>query len=122
MLIGGNVTIYVSDMDRAVRFYTEDRGLRLRERYGDHWAAVDAGNGLVIGLHPATPEAAAGKAGSISIGFEATEPIERVVETLRARGVRVDGVRSDKGGTFASFTDPDGTPCYAYQIRAEYAR
>ena len=122
MLTGGNVTIYVSDMSRAVRFYTEALGLKLRERYGDHWASIDAGSGLVIGLHPATPEVAAGKVGSIAIGFEATQPIERVVNTLQERGVRVDGVKSDKAGTFASFTDPDGTPCYAYQTKAEYAR
>jgi len=53
MLKGGNATIYVSDMDRAVAFYTETLGLGLTFRAGDHWAGIDAGDGLQLGLHPA---------------------------------------------------------------------
>ena len=44
----------VSNMDKAVQFYTEVLGLRLAERYGDHWVTVDAGRGFTIGLHPAS--------------------------------------------------------------------
>ena len=123
MLKGGNVTVYVSDMDAAVRFYTDVLGLELRERFGDHWAAIDAGNGLVIGLHPATPEVGAGRTGSIAIGFEVTTGIEQVVETLKARGVGFNaGVVGDKAGMFAFFSDPDGNACYLFQMSAEYAR
>ncbi len=53
MIEGGTPTIYVSDMDRAVTFYTEVLGLRLISRHGDDWASVDAGKGLTLGLHPA---------------------------------------------------------------------
>ncbi len=53
MIEGGTPTIYVSDMDRAVEFYTEVLGLRLESRYGNEWASVDAGKGMTIGLHPA---------------------------------------------------------------------
>ena len=56
MITGGNATVFVSDMDNAVRFYTEVLGLRLTNRFGDHWATVDAGKGLTIGLHPASPQ------------------------------------------------------------------
>ena len=56
MIKGGNATIFVSDMDRAVRFYTESLGLKLQYRAGDHWAQVEAGDGLCIGLHPAGPD------------------------------------------------------------------
>src|SRR5262249_24344355 len=66
---GGMPTIFVSDMDAAVRFYTETLGLKLLARYGDHWASVDGGNGLTIGLHPASAQNPAGRAGSITIGF-----------------------------------------------------
>ena len=52
MVTGGNATIIVSNMDRAVQFYTEVLGLKLTNRFGDHWATVDAGKGLTIGLHP----------------------------------------------------------------------
>src|SRR6185369_13994930 len=36
MFSSGNVTVYVSNMDRAVRFYTEVLGLKLAYRFGDH--------------------------------------------------------------------------------------
>jgi catechol 2,3-dioxygenase-like lactoylglutathione lyase family enzyme len=123
MLNGGNITVYVAEMDRAVRFYTETLGLRLRERFGDHWAAVDAGAGLIIGLHPATREISAGRPGSMAIGFEATAPIEQAVTTLTARGVTFSGgVVGDKAGKFAFFADPDGNPCYLFQMSAAPAR
>jgi len=123
MLTGGNVTVYVSDMNQAVRFYTEVLGLKLKERAGDHWAAVDAGNGLIIGLHPATREVSAGRAGSIAIGFEAIAPIEQVVDALKVKGVNFQApIVSDKAGKFAFFSDPDGNPCYAFQMSGEYAR
>jgi len=65
MFSSGNVTVYVSNMDRAVRFYTEVLGLKLAYRFGDHWASVEVGRGLTIGLHPASAENPAGRKGSI---------------------------------------------------------
>jgi len=53
MFATGNVTVIVSNMDASVRFYTEVLGLKLQYRFGDHWASVEAGKGLTIGLHPA---------------------------------------------------------------------
>ena len=38
MIQGGLPTIYVSDMERAVRFYVDLLGLGLRFRAGDAWA------------------------------------------------------------------------------------
>ena len=62
MFSSGNVTVYVSDLDSAIRFYTTQLGLKLTNRFGDRWATVDAGSsywtthevvaGLVIGLRP----------------------------------------------------------------------
>ena len=43
MFRAGVVTVYVSDMDRAVKFYTEALGFTLKERYGNHWASIDGG-------------------------------------------------------------------------------
>ena len=34
MLKEGNVTVMISDMDRAIRFYTEALGLKLKYRHG----------------------------------------------------------------------------------------
>ena len=35
MLYGGNATVYVSNMDQAVRFYTEVLSLVLTNRFGN---------------------------------------------------------------------------------------
>lgn len=46
MITGGQTTVYVSDMDRAVEFYTKTLGLRLALRAGNHFTMVDAGIGV----------------------------------------------------------------------------
>ncbi len=117
LIEGGSPTIYVSDLERAVRFYTQTLGLGLLYRAGEHFAMVDAGGGLQIGLHPAGPQSPKpGARGSISVGFTVTEPIEQVVETLRARGVQFRGpVRDDTAVRLAFFGDPDGNDLYLLQ-------
>jgi catechol 2,3-dioxygenase-like lactoylglutathione lyase family enzyme len=115
MITGGNATVYVSDMERAVTFYTHTLGLDLQQRWGDHWAAIQAGPGLAIGLHPRTdktPNAA------IALGFSIDVPIDEAVQRLAARGVRFRGpvVRDAKGGiALAFFGDPDGNELYLCQ-------
>jgi catechol 2,3-dioxygenase-like lactoylglutathione lyase family enzyme len=77
MIRGGNATIYVTDMDRSVSFYTETLGLRLAFRAGDHWASIDAGDGLQLGLHPASARLPApGTVGAITVGLAVDEPIK----------------------------------------------
>jgi catechol 2,3-dioxygenase-like lactoylglutathione lyase family enzyme len=119
MLKGGNATIYVSDMDRAVTFYTETLGLRLTFRAGDHWAGIDAGDGLQLGLHPASSRSPApGTAGTVTVGFAVDEPIEHVVSVLASRGVAVQGPVVDAEGRLklAFFADPDGNPLYMTEL------
>ena len=118
MINGGNATLFVSDMDRAVDFYTKVLGLELRFRAENHWAEVVAGPGLVIGLHPASPTAAPpGTAGSIHIGLNVTEPLEEVQRRLGERGLEFSGaIIEDEGvGRFASFNDPDGNCLYFWE-------
>jgi catechol 2,3-dioxygenase-like lactoylglutathione lyase family enzyme len=116
MINGGLPTLYVSDMDRAVRFYSETLGLELKARYGDHWAEVDAGEGFVLGLHPQRRDApAAQEAGSISIGFNVDEPLDGIVALLEGRGVKFHGpIRDDEqaGIRLVGFRDPDGNDLY----------
>ena len=47
MISGGNATVYVSNMDAAVRFYTQNLGLTLTNRVGNHWATIEAGPKLL---------------------------------------------------------------------------
>ena len=57
MTKGGVATVIVSDMNRAIRFYTELLGLKLEQRFGNEWASIKAPSGLVIGLHPMSSKA-----------------------------------------------------------------
>ena len=121
MIDGGNATVFVKDMDRAVAFYTETLGLPLRFRAGNHWAEVQAGKTLVIGLHPGSPnQPAPGTAGAVQIGLSVDEPIDDVVKELTGRGVHFTGpvINDDDAGSFALFNDPDGNSLYLWQTKA----
>ena len=118
MITGGNATVFVSNMDAAIDFYTQVLGLRLTNRFGDHWATVDAGKGLTIGLHPASPRyPAPGTKGGIMLGMEIDEPIEKVLARLREKGVAITrGIERGEAGTFAHLTDPDGNEFYLWEV------
>jgi catechol 2,3-dioxygenase-like lactoylglutathione lyase family enzyme len=118
MITGGNATVYVSNMDAAIRFYSDILGLRLTNRFGDRWATVHAAPGLTIGLHPASAEyPAPGTRGSVMFGFEIDEPIENAVARLKSKGVRFTGeIVHGNGGSFASLADPDGNPIYLWEV------
>ena len=119
MITGGNATVYVSNMDRAVDFHVQTLGLKLAKRYGNHWAEVEA-PGLLIGLHPKTERTPSpGAPGSIQIGLTIDEPIDDVVRRLAAKGVAFTGpvLRDDQGGiAMAFFGDPDGNVFYLCQV------
>src|ERR1051325_2319930 len=117
MFSSGNVTLYVSNMDNAVRFYTETLGLKLAYRFGDHWASVEAGRGLTIGLHPAPAEMPAGRKGSMAISRELSGAVHEAVKTLEAKGVKFHGpLNEGKSGSFVGFEDPDGNQLYLAQL------
>jgi predicted enzyme related to lactoylglutathione lyase len=118
MITGGNATVFISNMDNAVRFYTEVLGLKLTNRFGDHWATVDAGKGLTIGLHPGSSKfPAPGTKGGMMLGLEVGMPIEQAVARLTERGVKVGGIiRDQSSGNFADFEDPDGNPIYLWEV------
>lgn len=118
LLAGGSPTIYVSDLDRAVAFYTATLGLGIEYRAGDEFAMIDAGDGLKIGLHPASKKGPApGTRGAISVGFTVTAPLEQVVDTLRQRGVSFRGpIVEDTAVRLAFFGDPDGNDLYLCEV------
>jgi predicted enzyme related to lactoylglutathione lyase len=118
MICGGNATVFVSNMDRAVRFYTEVLGLKLTNRFGDHWATVEAGKGLTIGLHPASSKyPAPGTKGAMMLGMEVDEKIERVVARLSERGAQIQGsVIRDESGNFVHLEDPDANEIYLWEV------
>jgi len=111
MITGGNVTVFISNMDAAVEFYTGVLGMKLTNRFGDHYATVTAGKGLTIGLHPASPKyPKPGTKGGMMIGLEIDEPIETAIARLQSKGVRFSAVVKDDPGSFTELQDPDGNP------------
>lgn len=120
MIAGGTVTVYVSDMERALEFYLQTLGLALAYRGGPGFAMVDAGKGLRLGLHTPHPGAPTpGARGALSIGFDLTEPLDDVVTRLEGRGVTFSGPpRGDGPVRLAFFADPDGNPLYLCEARS----
>lgn len=124
LISGGSSTIFVSDLDRAVRFYTETLGLKLLYQAGEHFAMIDAGGGCLLGLHPPgkhTPPP--GAAGGIQVGLNVAQPIEQVAVALEKRGVRFevrDGrtIIDDSQVKLAFFPDPDGNALYLCEVVA----
>jgi catechol 2,3-dioxygenase-like lactoylglutathione lyase family enzyme len=108
-------------MDRAVNFYVDTLGFALKERHGNHWASLDGGPGLTIGLHPATAEVPAGRQGSIALGLYVERPITDAVKQLISRGVQFAGpIIEDKALSLAFFADPDRNPLYLAEMKQVY--
>ena len=117
--LGGNASIYVTDMERAVAFYTEKLGLNLKVRVGTEWAELDAGKGLVIGLHLARPPATvpAGTAGSINIELAAAGKLDDIVAEMKRRGVVFKGETQEWPAVrLATMLDPDGNEVLVAQV------
>ena len=122
MIIDGGIpTVFVSDVDRSIAFYTDVLELKLRERFGNQWALIETRERLIFGLHPASSSGPpSGTVGSVTIGFNVTKPLEEVVEKLRQKGVRFhtsikDG--ADVGMRTIFFGDPDGNQFYLCEAR-----
>jgi catechol 2,3-dioxygenase-like lactoylglutathione lyase family enzyme len=115
MISGGNATVYVSNMDSAIRFYCEVLGLKLTNRFGNNFATVQAGKTLLIGLHPWSAKyPQPGTKGSVQIGLVVSpdEPIKDLAARLRKQGVEVSDIIESEEANYLSFTDPDGNPIY----------
>lgn len=57
LILGGTPNVYVSDLDRAVAFYTQTLGLKLFMRAGNEYASVDAGRGFHVACTRPDPTA-----------------------------------------------------------------
>ena len=115
MIYGGNATIYVSNMDNSIRFYTDVLGLPLTNRFGNHFATVQAGKSLLIGLHPSREGSPApGTSGSIQIGLVVSRDttLEAFADRLRAKGIEVSDTIKSEAGNYIFFKDLDGNPIY----------
>lgn len=116
---GGNASVYVSSLDRAIAFYTEQLGLPLKTRIDVEWAEIDAGEGLIIGLHPARPPQTvkAGTARAINIELRVIGQLEEAVAAIEGRGVTTFGeIQNYENVRLVSVADPDGNVTLMAQV------
>jgi catechol 2,3-dioxygenase-like lactoylglutathione lyase family enzyme len=86
MIKESNVTVIVSDLDKAVEFYTNI--LELVNRIKDHWAEIMA-PGLTIGLHPSSPHGPKpGVSESLAIGFT-VDDLDSDMASFKNKGIVV---------------------------------
>jgi catechol 2,3-dioxygenase-like lactoylglutathione lyase family enzyme len=114
-IINANVTVIVSDMDKAVKFYTEILGLKLISRSdvsGNDYAVLQA-PGLTIGLNPPQHGRLPGKCESLSMGFE-VDNLENAITELKTKGIAFSPPEIIVEGPvkLAYFTDQDKNPLY----------
>lgn len=98
------VILYVTDWDRAVKFYTETLGIPLKYKE-DGWAAL-ATRGIELNLHSGRKSRA--QKDEASIGFR-VDDFDATYAALKQRGVKVGEIYSPcEELRCANFTDPDG--------------
>ena len=112
LFLASNITLMVTDMDKAIAFYTEVLGFSLKIRYGDHWADIEA-PGLAIGLHPAHPYVRFGD--SMSIGLK-VRSLKEGMESLKTKGIEFRE-SDDTQVQLAFFEDPSGNSLYLVEER-----
>lgn len=99
--------VHVRDMAAAVAFH-EALGATVvhGSRDGD-WVLLDlAGTGIGLLAHPPNPDQGEG---TVELNLQATGPLERVEERLRAAGAAITRPTTDTGfGRQLQVTSPDG--------------
>jgi predicted enzyme related to lactoylglutathione lyase len=105
------VWLPVTDMDRAVSFYSDTLGLEVQQR-DDEWSMLRIGD-VTVGLN--SRESPSGDGGAV-VAFRADQEIEDAVKTLSDKGVDVPGgVTEHPWGRIATFKDPDGNDLQYYE-------
>jgi catechol 2,3-dioxygenase-like lactoylglutathione lyase family enzyme len=115
------VQVPVSDVDRAVAFYTEQAGFNL-----DHDHQVTDGLRFVQLTPPGSPASIAIGTGLSEMAPGSVQGLQLVVadiqtahEELAGRGVGVSEVQDFPWGSFVFFSDPDGN---GWAVQATAAR
>jgi lactoylglutathione lyase len=95
---------FVSDMDRAVKFYRDVVGLPLRFE-SPEWSEFATGE-TSLALHRASEKNAAG---TYDVGFT-VEDLQQFYVQMQTKGVKfpMPPTKQDFGGTLAQFVDSEG--------------
>lgn len=111
-ILGCNVTVMVTHLDTAVKFYTDLLGLTLKNRYGDHWADIE-GPGINIGLHPTNKKINRGD--NLQIALRVLD-LDKAISEFELKGIRFKIMDDDKV-RIAFFSDPDNNTLYLVQTQ-----
>jgi len=100
-----SVMEFVADMGKAVAFYRDTLGLKLRFE-SPQWSEFETGD-TTLALHPASPQNPAGR---VELGFNA-EDIHAAHNALAGKGVKfvMPPAKQEFGGVLARFLDCEGT-------------
>jgi len=99
-----HVIEFVSDMNRAVKFYRDIVGLPLKFQSAG-WSEFSMGE-IVLGLHPASEQNASG---NVELGFTVPN-LEQFHVEMTSQGVQfpMPPRKQDFGGMLAQFVDSEG--------------
>jgi lactoylglutathione lyase len=103
------ISVYVSDLAAATRFYTEVLGFEVKQSFGDYATKLTsdgpslllcAGGGKTPGNYPS----------GVVLGHS-TKDLDKKMNELRQKGVKLlhDQPEPFPAGRYAAFTDPFGT-------------
>ncbi len=109
------VTFYVSDLERAKKFYEETLGLEKKYEYSSY-VGYECG-GVEVGLIPKLEEGQSVSPLSPPVEFLVSD-VEQAYRELKQKGVNVIKELHEEpwGGRQATFTDPDGNMLEIVQI------
>ena len=109
------ITFYVSDLEKAAKFYKETLGLEKKYEYSSY-VGFECG-GVEIGLTPKLKEGQKVSPLSPSVEF-LVDDVEKVYNELKKKGVKIIKQLHEEpwGGKQATFTDPDGNVLEVTQI------
>ena len=100
----GYVIEFVSDMNRAVKFYRDVLGFQLKFESPD-WSEFVTGE-TTLALHPASQKNAAG---TVELGFTVPD-VQEFHKEMSVKGVQftMPPTKQDYGGLLARFVDSEG--------------
>jgi len=112
------ITFYVSNLEKAAKFYEETLGLEKKYEYSSY-TGFECG-GVEIGLIPKLTEGQKVSPALPSVEF-LVDDVEKVCKELKNKGVKFIKEMHEEpwGGKQATFTDPDGNVLEITQINWE---
>jgi len=116
------VRYQIADLDRAIRFYTEQLGFTLDQRAGGAFATVSRGDLHLLLSGPGSsgsrpmPDGRAQAPGGWNRIVLDVDDLAAQIDRLRAAGVRFrNDVERGPGGSQIQIEDPDGNPIELHQ-------